>query len=294
MGQREEKYYRRKVNTSYITSVISIALVLFTLGVLGFFVINARSISKYIRENIGFEIIMEQNTREADILHLQKMLDTKPYVKSTEYITKEEAARRLSEALGEDFTDFFKDADNPLLPSIDVRFNADWANNDSLAKIQTFILSNKGVKDVYYQKSLIHLINRNLRKISLILLGFSVLLLIIAVALINNTIRLSIYSRRFIIRSMQLVGATRSFIQKPFILKGIVQGITSAVIALVLLTAIIVTLWNNLPELKPLSGPEMLLLLYLIVLVSGMFVSGILTYFAVRKYLNMKPDKLYG
>ncbi len=294
MKQREEKYYRRKINTSYITSVISIALVLFTLGVLGFFVINARSISKYIRENIGFEIIMEQNTREADILHLQKMLDTKPYVKSTEYITKEEAAHRLSEALGEDFTDFFKDEDNPLLPSIDVRFNADWANNDSLAKIQTFVLSNKGVKDVYYQKSLIHLINRNLRKISLILLGFSVLLLIIAVALINNTIRLSIYSRRFIIRTMQLVGATRSFIQKPFILKGIVQGITSAVIALVLLTAIIAALWNNLPELKPLSGPEMLLLLYLIVLVSGMLVSGILTYFAVRKYLNMKPDKLYG
>jgi len=294
MKQREEKYYRRKVNTSYITSVISISLVLFTLGVLGFFVINANSISRYIRENIGFEVIMEQNTREADILHLKKMLDTKPYVKSTEYITKEEAARRLSEALGEDFTGFFSDEDNPLLPSIDVRFNAEWANNDSLAKIQTFILSNKGVKDVYYQKSLIHLINRNLRKISLILLGFSLLLLIIAVALINNTIRLAIYSRRFIIRSMQLVGATRNFIQKPFIIKGIVQGITSAVIALILLTAIIAGLWNNLPELKPLSSPETLLFLYLLVLVSGMLVSGVLTYFAVRKYLNMKPDKLYG
>ena len=294
MKQREEKYYRRKVNTSYITSVISISLVLFTLGVLGFFVINANSISRYIRENIGFEIIMDQNTREADILHLKKMLDTKPYVKSTEYITKEEAARRLSDALGEDFTGFFSDEDNPLLPSIDVRFNAEWANNDSLAKIQTFVLSNKGVKDVYYQKSLIHLINRNLRKISLILLGFSVLLLIIAVALINNTIRLAIYSRRFIIRSMQLVGATRNFIQKPFIIKGIVQGITSAVIALILLTAIIATLWNNLPELKPLSSPETLLFLYLLVLASGMLVSGVLTYFAVRKYLNMKPDKLYG
>ncbi|OYT13085.1 MAG: cell division protein FtsX [Bacteroidetes bacterium 4572_114] len=294
MRQREEKYYRRKVNTSYITSVISISLVLFTLGVLGFFVINAKSISRYIRENIGFEIIMEQNTREADILHLQKMLDTKPYVKSTEYITKEEAARRLSDALGEDFTGFFSDEDNPLLPSIDVRFNAEWANNDSLAKIQTFVLSNKGVKDVYYQKSLIHIINRNLRRISFILLGLSLLLLIIAVALINNTIRLAIYSRRFIIRSMQLVGATRTFIQKPFIIKGIVQGITSAVIALILLTAIIAGLWNNLPELKPLSSPEMLLFLYLFVLVTGMFVSGILTYFAVRKYLNLKPDRLYG
>ncbi len=294
MRQREEKYYRRKVNTSYITSVISISLVLFTLGILGFFVINAKSISRYIRENIGFEIIMEQNTREADILHLQKMLDTKPYVKSTEYITKEEAARRLSDALGEDFTGFFSDEDNPLLPSIDVRFNAEWANNDSLAKIQTFVLSNKGVKDVYYQKSLIHIINRNLRRISFILLGLSLLLLIIAVALINNTIRLAIYSRRFIIRSMQLVGATRTFIQKPFIIKGIVQGITSAVIALILLTAIIAGLWNNLPELKPLSSPEMLLFLYLFVLVTGMFVSGILTYFAVRKYLNLKPDRLYG
>ncbi len=294
MSQREKKYYQRKINSSYLTSVISITLVLFTLGILGLIAINARVLSRYIRENIGFEIIMEQNTKEADILYLQKILDTKPYVKSTEYITKEEAARRLSKTLGEDFTGFFKDDDNPLLPSIDVRFYAEWANNDSLAQIQNFILKNKGVKDIYYQKSLVHLINRNLRKISLILLGFSLLLLIIAVALINNTIRLSVYSRRFIIRSMQLVGATQGFIRRPFIVRGIIQGVISAFIALGLLSAIVVTLWNNLPELKLISSPEMLLFLYLFVLILGMIVSGMSTYLAVRKYLNLKPDKLYG
>jgi len=294
MREREDKYYRRRVNSSYFTSVISITLVLFTLGVLGLLVINTNDLSRYIRENIGFEVIMEQNAKEADILYLKKMLDTKPYVKSTEYITKDEAAKRLSDALGQDFTGFFKDEDNPLLPSIDVRFYAEWANNDSLQKIQDYILKNKGVKDIYYQKSLVHLINRNLRKISLILLGFSILLLIIAVALINNTIRLSVYSRRFIIRSMQLVGATQGFIRKPFILRGLVQGVISALVALVLLSAIIATLWKNLPELKLVSSPEMLIFLYLFVLILGMIVSGISTLFAVKKYLNMKVDKLYG
>ena len=207
---------------------------------------------------------------------------------------KKEAAKRLSDALGQDFTGFFKDKDNPLLPSIDVRFYAEWANNDSLLKIQDYILKNKGVKDIYYQKSLVHLINRNLRKISLVLLGFSILLLIIAVALINNTIRLSVYSRRFIIRSMQLVGATQGFIRKPFILRGLIQGVISALVALILLSAIIATLWKNLPELKLVSSPEMLIFLYLFVLILGMIVSGISTIFAVKKYLNMKVDKLYG
>jgi len=294
MFSGEEKYYKRRLNTSYFTSVISITLVLFTLGFLGLILINASSLSKYIKENIGFEVIMKQDAREADIIYLQKMLDAQTYVKSTEYITKEEAIRRLSDALGEDFAGFMGDNENPLLPSIDVRFNADWANNDSLSMIQEYIMGHDGVKEVYYQKSLVHLINRNLRRISIILLAISILLFIITVALINNTIRLSVYSKRFTIRSMQLVGATRGFIRKPFLYKSVFQGLLSALLALVILTGIITALWNNLPELQAITSPEMLLILYVFVVLLGLLVSGVSTYTVVNKYLRLKPDKLYG
>ncbi len=294
MVSGEEKYYKRRLNTSYLTSVISITLVLFTLGFLGLILINASSLSKYIKENIGFEVIMKQDAREADIIYLQKMLDAQTYVKSTEYITKEEAIRRLSDALGEDFAGFMGDNENPLLPSIDVRFNADWANNDSLSMIQEYIMGHDGVKEVYYQKSLVHLINRNLRRISIILLAISILLFIITVALINNTIRLSVYSKRFTIRSMQLVGATRGFIRKPFLYKSVFQGLLSALLALVILTGIITALWNNLPELQAITSPEMLLILYVFVVLLGLLVSGVSTYTVVNKYLRLKPDKLYG
>ncbi len=294
MASKEEKYYRRRINSSYITSVISITLVLFTLGFLGLIILHANSLSNYIKENIGFEIIMKPESKEADIVYLQKILDAKKYTKSTEYITREEAARRLSETLGEDFISFLGEENNPLLPSIDVRFNADWANNDSLTIIEQSIMSNDAVKEVYYQKSLVHLINKNIRKISLVLLAVSLLLLTIATALINNTIRLSVYSRRFVIRSMQLVGATQSFIRRPFVVKGVYQGILSGLIALALLSAILAAARENIPELSLLLSPEMMLLLYAFVLLLGMIVSGISTIFAVGRYLNMKQDKLYA
>lgn len=294
MASGEEKYNRRRLNTSYFTSIISISLVLFTLGFLGLIVINATILSNYIKENIGFEIIMKQDAREADIIYLQKILDAKNYVKSTEYITKEEAIQKLSDVLGEDFTGFLGEEDNPLLPSIDVRFNADWANSDSLYLIGEFILNHDGVKEVYYQKSLVHLINRNLRRISFFLLGVSILLLIITIALINNTIRLSVYSKRFIIRSMQLVGATRGFIRKPFMYRSVFQGFISAVIALIFLTGVITALWKNLPELQTITDPQMLFVLYIFVIILGILVSGISTFIVVNKYLRLKTDKLYG
>lgn len=294
MASKEEKYYRKRVNSSYITSVISITLVLFTLGFLGLIVLHANNLSNYIKENIGFEIIMKPGTREVDIVYAQKMLDAKEYVKSTEYITKEEASKRLSEILGEDFVEFLGEEENPLLPSIDARFNAAWANNDSLTIIEQTILQNENVKEVYYQKSLVHLINNNIKKISFILLGFSLLLLFIAIALINNTIRLAVYSKRLLIRSMQLVGATQGFIRKPFVLRGIVQGVLSALIALFLLTGIMATLQQNIPELSLITSKQIMLILYGSVLVLGVLVSGFSTLFAVSKYLNLRPDKLYG
>jgi cell division transport system permease protein len=294
MASYDNKYYKRKINTSYITSVISISLVLFTLGFLGLFVLHAKSLSNYIKENIGFEIIMNDNIKEVDIIHLQKQLDITPGIKSTEYITKEQATQRLTNILGEDFTEFIKEDNNPLLPSIDVRFNAKWANNDSIIKMEQLVLNNSSVKEVYYQKSVVHVINKNLKKISLILFGFSLLLLLIAVALINNTIRLSVYSSRFVIRTMQLVGATRWFIIGPFILAGFVQGFIGAIISIAFLYGFLVAAQENIPELLLLTSNSLLIYLNLFILFCGLIITGLSTFFAVNKYLNIKQDALYG
>ncbi len=290
----DEKHTKRQLTSSYFTSVISITLVLFMLGLLGLIVLHTQKLSDHIKENIGFEIIMQENVREAGIIQLQKLLDASPAVKSTEYITREEATRRLTRDLGEDFILWLGEEENPLLPSIDVRFKAAWANNDSIMKIETDLLEYAGVKEVFYQRSLVHLINHNLHRISLFLLGFSVLLLIISVALINNTIRLSIYSRRFLIRSMQLVGATAGFIRRPFVWTGILQGIIGAVLALLLLTGVLYLAIQNIPELVLLQDVQLVLLLFVMVLVLGIIIAGISTHLAIGKYLSAKTDKLFA
>ncbi len=293
MAVKEEQYYKKRVNTAYFTSLISITLVLFTLGFLGLLLIHAKTLSNYIKENIGFEIIIKPGVREAEVLRLQKQLDTRPYVKTTEYITRQEALNRLKQSLGENFVNFFGKGDNPLLPSIDVRFHAAWANNDSISKIEQQLLKKPLIKEVYYQKSLVQEIDKNMNKISLVLLVLSAVLLVIAVALMNNSIRLTIYSRRFVIKSMQLVGATRGFIRRPFVWKGMLQGFYSALIAIALLTAVLAIARENLPELASVESPFMIGLVYLFVIVLGMAVTGWSTYFAVNRYLDMNKHKLY-
>ena len=294
MSPSSNNHYKRRINASYITSVISITLVLFSLGFLGLFVLHAKSLSEYIKKNIGFEIIMNKDVKEADIIYLQKQLDLLPSIKSTEYITKEEATARLNNILGEDFTGFLNDDDNPLLPSIDVRFNSSWANNDSIIKIETIVLESTAVKEVYYQQSVVNIINKNIRKISLVLLSFSILLLFIAMALINNTIRLSIYSKRFTIRTMQLVGATEGFIIRPFIITGFIQGLISAIIAMAVLHLMVMAAHQNIPELIILTSKRMLIYLNAGIIMGGLIITGFSTLFAVDKYLHMKTDSMYG
>ena len=291
MARQEEKYYRKRLQSSYITTVVSITLVLFMLGLLGLIILHSKKLSDYVKENIGFSVIMKDKIKEAGIIKLQKILDATEYVKSTKYITKEEAAKEFTEELGEDFISFL--GYNPLLPTIEVRFKAEYANNDSLTIIKEKILANNNVKEVFYQESLVDVVNKNVRKIGIIILGFSALLLIIAIALINNTIRLSVYSKRFIIRSMQLVGATRRFISKPFILMGIVHGIVGAFIAIILLSGIIYISQRELPELINLQDIDMFLSLFGIVILLGVLISWLSNYFAVRKYIRIKTDHLY-
>lgn len=291
MAKSEEKFAKRRLRTSYASTIVSLSLVLYMLGLLGLIVLHAKKLSDYVKENIGFSIMLEDKAKEADVNMLQKKLDAAYYVRSTEYINKEKAAKDLQEDLGEDFVNFL--GFNPLLSSIDVHLKADYANNDSLLIIEKQLMENSIVKEVFYQKSLVHLVNENVKRISFIILGFSTLLLIIAIALINNTIRLSVFSKRFLIKSMQLIGATQQFIRKPFVLNGILQGIIGAIIALILLSGTLYFAQLQVPELIEFQDINLFISLFAIVSVLGIIIAWISTHFAVRKYLKIKTDHLY-
>lgn len=291
MAKKEEKFNKRRLTTSVFTTVLSIGLVLFMLGLVGLILLNAKKLSDYVKENITLSVIMKDNVSEADIILLRKSIDAEPYRKTTRYITKEEAAREMREQLGEDFSDILDY--NPLLPSIEVNVNAEYANNDSLAVIKDQLGSRSGVKEVYYEESLVEQVNKNLRKISMIILGFSAILILIAIALINNTIRLSVFSKRFLIKSMQLVGATQRFIRRPFLLKGILHGFIGSLLAIALLVGTMYLIYNEFPEIIDLTEIDFYLILFAGVILAGFIFSWISTYFAVRKYLKIKTDNLY-
>ena len=275
-------------------SMMSIALVLFLLGVFALLMMHAQKLSNHLKENIGFEVVMNSNVKEANILKLQQELDSMPAVKSTEYITKEEAIRRLSEDLGEDFLQWLGNEENPLLPSIDVRFNADWANNDSINLIRAQLEKNKDVKEIYYQKSLVNLINQNVNRIGIALMIASLVLLIIAITLIRNTIRLSIYSKRFLVRSMQLVGATPAYIRRPFIGSGITQGFFGALLADAFLALLLYGITKRLPELTFVQDYTIIIGIFVSIIILGILLGGLSTRLALRKYLNADIDRLYA
>lgn len=291
MGTREQKVSKRKLRSSYLTSIFSISLVLLLIGLIGLLLLNAQKLSRHVKENIGFTVILNDNIREVDMIRLQKNLDAQKPIKSTEYITKEQAARELQDELGEDFIAFL--GYNPLLPSIEVRLFAEYANPDSVAKIEDKILSYGSVKEVAYQKSLVEIVNKNIRKISLILLGFSAILLMISLTLINNTIRLSVYSKRFLIKTMQLVGATRKFVRSPFLFKSLSHAFYAIVITYLLLGGIIYLIATQIPELVILNDIDTLAILFALVMAVGFVIVWVSTWFAVNKYLRLKADDLY-
>lgn len=291
MKQRESNVLKRRLRSSYFTSLISISLVLFMLGLVGILFINTNKISEIVKENIGFSVIMKEGIKEADILRLQKNLDATRYVKSTEYITKERAAKEFQQEYGEDFVNFL--GYNPLLSSIEVKLYARFANTDSVAMIEKDLKNLDQVKEIYYQKSLLHLIDQNVQKISAIILMFCGLLFVIAISLINNTIRLSVYSKRFLINTMQLVGATSSFIRKPFLYKSILHGIYGTIIAVTLIVLTLFWAEKQLDDIVKLTDLTSIFLLCLILLCMGVVINVISTYFAVNKYLKLKTDDLF-
>lgn len=290
----ERSSSNRRVAGSYAVSLVSIMLVLFLLGAFAIFMMHARKLSNHVKENIGFEIVMNSDVKEANILRLQKELDAMPAVKSTEYITKDEAISRLSQDLGEDFLEWLGPEENPLLPSIDVRFHAAYANTDSIALVETQILDNPDVKEVYYQKSLVDLINKNLRKIAIVLMAVSLALLLIAIALIRNTIRLSIYSKRFLVRSMQLVGATESFIRRPFLKQGVSQGFFGGLLADLLLVGILYWISKRVPDLTLIQDMYVIGAILVAVVLLGVVLAWFSTRAALDKFLKADLDKLYN
>jgi cell division transport system permease protein len=291
MKPREEKASKRRLRTSYITTVVSITLVLFMLGIMGLLVLNAKKLSDYVRENIGFSIILKDEVKEPDVLRLQKIIDAKDFVKSTNHISKQEAADELQRDLGENFIEFI--GHNPLPVSIDVKLSAAYSNNDSIRLIEKELKNFPQIKEVWYQPSLVHLVNKNINKISLILLGFSFLLLLISIVLINNTIRLSVYAKRFIINTMRLVGATRHFIRGPFLRTSILHGFFAGIFSNAMLMTVLYFIAEEFPEMGFFADIFVISILTGGIIVVGILISFFSTFFAVNKYLRISTDKLY-
>lgn len=286
-----DRLTKKRLRTSGATVIISLSLVLFMLGALGLLIINANKLSTHFKENVGFQIYLKDTATSAQTDVLLQELNNSRFTKSVNLINKEQAAEKLKADLGEDFVAFL--GSNPLLNSLEVKLNADYANTDTLVIIEKALLQKPFVKEVVYQKVMINKLNKNTRAIAFFILIFSSALLIVAIALINNTIRLSIYSQRFLIRTMYLVGATRSFISKPFIFKGFRQGVIAGVIAGLLLAGFLILSTRFIPDLLQLQDENVLLILFIGIILIGVIISAFSAFLAVMRYLKLKTSDLY-
>lgn len=291
MEEFEVSEASKKTKTIYISTIFSIALVLLMLGMLGLILVHAKNLSNYVKENIVLNIIVDEGAKETEVLAFQKELNSAIEVKQTQYVNKEIAQHNLTKDLGEDFVNFL--GYNPLLSTVDVYLKADYANNQSIDALKKKIEKNPIVKEVIYQSSLIDMVNKNINTISLIVLGFAIVLLIIAVALINNTIRLAIFSQRFLIKSMQLVGATKNFIRKPFILIAALHGLIASLIAIIILLGILYYAQKEIPEILILRNYTEFGFVLIGMVALGIFIAAMSTLFAVSRYLRLKTYDLY-
>lgn len=286
-----DKYTRRRLRSAYLSVIVSISLVLFVLGIFGLLLINAGAMAKEVKENFAMLVLLDDNAQEVEVREFQKSLRLAPHVKSSEYISKEEAAEELKADLDEEFIDFL--GYNPLLNGIDIRLNAEFVNETQLLALEEEYNKLEFVNEVVFDKPLIQKMNENIEKISLFLLLGGILLTLIAVALINSSIRLSIYSRRFLIKTMQLVGATKSFIRKPFIWRSLRHGLYGSIVACSLIGFLVYYLGTKRPEFAELQDILKLSLLFAAIFAGGLLISMSCTFFALRKYLKLTTDQLY-
>ena len=287
MARKTDSFF----NMQFITSSISTMLVLLLLGMVVFFVLSANNLSTYVRENISFTVLVSDDMKEPEVLKFQKELNEKIYVKESDYISKERALKEQTEAMGTDPAEFL--GYNPFTASIEIKLNAEYANSDSIAWIEKEITANKKVMEVSYPQDLLDSVNRNIRKVSMFMLGLAALLTLISFALINNTIRLAIYSKRFLIHTMKLVGASWGFIRRPFLFRNMWIGILSGAMADAVLMGMAYMLVKYEPQLIEIITPASLLVVMVSVFVFGLVITSLCAYISINKYLRMKASTLY-
>lgn len=281
----------RKGKSAYFVPTISISLVLIVVGMLVFILLNARAISDHVKRNIGFAVIVKDNTNEVEIKRVQKILDTQPYVYTSKYVTKEQAAKSFKKEMGEDFERIL--GANPLLPSIEIKLNPAYANNDSLAMIEKGLARFDIIHEVYYQKSMIESINENIRRITILFLVVGAVLVLISFTLIRNMIHLAVYSQRLLIKTMQLVGATPFFICKPFVYGSMWRGFFGALIANLVLLGAIFFVQENVGNVINIMRQDVILFMVAFVILSGVVLSFFSAWFSVRRYLRRDLNDLY-
>ncbi len=292
MASSFEKYQKRRLISSYISVIVSIGLVLFLIGMLGILVINTQKVANHFKEQIAMSIYLKDQAKEIEIDQLQKQLALAEYTKNTVYTSKAEAAEIYKQDIGEDFMDFLGDA-NPLPQSIDVYFKSDFVNELKLAEIARDLSDKDFVAEIIYDKTLISLLNNNIKKISFWVLIISGVFTFIAVLLINSSIRLSVYSKRFIIKTMQMVGATKGFIRRPFIWRSVKLGMIGAVLAMIGMALVLYSLDRTYPDLNLLMDRLLLGGLFLIVFLLGVLITWFSTFLATQRFLNLRTDELY-
>ncbi len=291
MSAGENKLIKRRLAGAWISSVISITLVLFLVGVASLLLVNAKSVSDYFKENVQVSVLMKQDVSEDDAMDFASSLDSRPFIKGTRFVSKAEGTREMADMLGEDFLNVFETAPIPI--SIDVNLKAEYVSQDSLEVVKKEIAGSPLVEEVVYQQSLVDKLNTNLAKISLVLGVFVALLLFISFVLINNTVRLNVFSKRFTIHTMKLVGATKSFIRGPFLGQSVFQGLFSALLAILMLLAGLFIVRREFSQLFEVFSLDLLLVVLGIVVVSGVVICLVSTYFVVGKLVSLPKDDLY-
>ncbi len=291
MSSSYEKFQKRRLISSYFSVVLSVFLVLFLLGVLGLFIINSKKLSDNFKEEIAMTVFFKNEAKDSTLKAFGNELKTMKFVKSSVYVTKEAAAKQHTDIIGEDFMTFL--GTNPLQNSYDIYLNAEYIDAVNIQKIERQLRANEMISDIVYDKQLVNLVNDNIKKVSMWILIISGFLAFIAVLLINSSMRLSIYSNRFIIKTMQMVGATKSFIRKPFIMRSIKLGIIGSILAIIALLGLLFYLQSNFPNLGILDNPIIIGGVLLSVLVFGILITWISTHFATQRFLNLRTDDLY-
>ncbi|WP_281227044.1 cell division protein FtsX [Flavobacterium aquiphilum] len=291
MSSSFEKFQKRRLISSYFSVVLSIALVLFLLGILGFFIINSKKLADDFKEKIAMTVFFKNEANDSIIKAFGQELKATKFSKTFVYVSKEQAAKEHSDIIGEDFVTFL--GENPLQNSYDIHLKADYIVRDSISKIESRLRKNPMISDIVYDKQLVNLVNDNIKKVSMWILIISAFLTVVAVLLINSSLRLSIYSNRFIIKTMQMVGATKSFIRRPFVMRSIKLGMIGAGIAILALIGLLFYLESNFPSLGIMDDKLIIALVLIAVFGAGVLITWLSTHFATQRFLNLRTDDLY-